>query len=167
MPQLLFNSRDQIQSPSTVLTLFFSLHVNRLSIFSNNTLQSPRLITLILQQMSGDLYSLVLRDLRVTKLKHMKSLGLICHIVLWFLDLGGYWRHITKKQKTKKNPKQNNWTCYFSFYDWVKRKLDMLPSQTAYPAGFKKSTPDWPQFPCVSRKCDASVWITWIHNLVT
>ena len=45
-------------------------------------------------------------------------------------------------------------------------KLDMLPSQTAYPAGFETSTPDWPQFPCLSRKCDASVWITWIH-LVT
>ena len=24
----------------------------------------------------------------------------------------------------------------------------MLPSQTAYPAGFETSTPDWPQFPC-------------------
>ena len=27
-------------------------------------------------------------------------------------------------------------------------QLDMLPSQTAYPAGFETSTPDWPQFPC-------------------
>ena len=33
--------------------------------------------------------------------------------------------------------------------DWQKKKeLDMLPSQTAYPAGFETSTPDWPQFPC-------------------
>ena len=29
-----------------------------------------------------------------------------------------------------------------------KKELDMLPSQTAYPAGFETSTPDWPQFPC-------------------
>ena len=29
-----------------------------------------------------------------------------------------------------------------------KEELDMLPSQTAYPAGFETSTPDWPQFPC-------------------
>ena len=47
-----------------------------------------------------------------------------------------------------------------------KEELDMLPSQTAYPAGFETSTPDWPQFACLSRKCDASVWITWIY-LVT
>ena len=47
-----------------------------------------------------------------------------------------------------------------------KKELDMLPSQTAYPAGFETSTPDWPQFACLSRKCDASVWITWIY-LVT
>ena len=47
-----------------------------------------------------------------------------------------------------------------------KKELDMLPSQTAYPAGFKTFTPDWPPFPCLSHKCDASVWITWIY-LVT
>ena len=29
-----------------------------------------------------------------------------------------------------------------------KKELDMLPSQTAYPAGFETSTTDWPQFPC-------------------
>ena len=33
-------------------------------------------------------------------------------------------------------------------------KLDTLPSQTAYPAGFETSTPDWPQFACWSCKCD-------------
>ena len=42
----------------------------------------------------------------------------------------------------------------------------MLPSQTAYPAGFETLTPDWPQFPCWCHKCDASVWITGIY-LVT
>ena len=26
-----------------------------------------------------------------------------------------------------------------------KKELDMLPSQTAYPAGFETSTPGWPQ----------------------
>ena len=47
-----------------------------------------------------------------------------------------------------------------------KKELDMLPSQTAYPASFKTLTPDWPQFPCLSRKCDASVWITWIYLVI-
>ena len=61
-----------------------------------------------------------------------------------------------RKEKKRKEKKRKE----------KKRKLDMLPSQTAYPAGFETSTPDWPQFPCLSRKCDASVWITWIH-LVT
>ena len=59
------------------------------------------------------------------------------------------------KNKTKKITKEKN-----------KKQLDMLPSQTAYPAGFETSTPDWPQFPCLSRKCDANVRITWKY-LVT
>ena len=74
---------------------------------------------------------------------------------LLYLD----WIKKTKQNKTKQNKTKQNKTT-------KQKQLDMLPSQTAYPAGFETSTPDWPQFAYLSRKCDASVWITWIY-LVT
>ena len=44
---------------------------------------------------------------------------------------------------------------YIRLYGWQKKEeLDTLPSQTAYPAGFETSTPEWPQVACWPRKCD-------------
>ena len=70
-----------------------------------------------------------------------------------------------RKKEERTIEKQNTGACVCACIR-KKEELDMLPSQTAYPAGFETSTPDWPQFACLSRKCDASVWITWIY-LVT
>ena len=50
-----------------------------------------------------------------------------------------------KEEKRKKERKKKTVAKH---QNKKKIKLDMLPSQTAYPAGFETSTPDWPQFPC-------------------